>query len=56
MKPRCGGDASAACEALNAHVRETVLWHFSPETGTPPLAGVGRRPGLGSVDDHRGHR
>ncbi|MDP7572620.1 MAG: hypothetical protein QF391_13540 [Myxococcota bacterium] len=35
MKPRCGGDASAAREALDAHVRETVLWHFSPETGTP---------------------
>ena len=35
MKPRCGGDASAAREALDAHVRETILWHFSPETGTP---------------------
>lgn len=35
MKPRCGGDTSAAREALDAHVRETILWHFSPETGTP---------------------
>jgi phenylacetate-coenzyme A ligase PaaK-like adenylate-forming protein len=25
----------AACEALDAHVREIVQWHMSPETGTP---------------------
>ncbi len=27
--------ADAAKAALDAHVRETVEWHFSPETGTP---------------------
>src|SRR5262249_11458084 len=25
----------AAREALDAHVRETVRWHFDPHTGTP---------------------
>ncbi len=25
----------AAQEKLDAHVREIVLWHFSPETGSP---------------------
>ncbi len=35
MKPRFGGNQDAAREALDAHVRETVSWHFSPETGTP---------------------
>ncbi|MDC0324133.1 hypothetical protein OAM21_02955, partial [Verrucomicrobia bacterium] len=24
-----------AKEQLDAHVREIVLWHFSPETGSP---------------------
>ena len=27
-----------AKEKLDAHVRETVEWHFNPETGTPVLA------------------
>ena len=25
----------AASEALDAHVREIIQWHFSPETGCP---------------------
>ena len=25
----------AARAALDAHVRETMQWHFSPETGSP---------------------
>ncbi len=28
-------DPAAAAEALDAHVREIVRWHFSPETGCP---------------------
>ncbi len=28
-------DVAAAQQALDAHVRETVQWHFSPETGCP---------------------
>ena len=27
--------AASAAESLNAHLREIVQWHFSPETGTP---------------------
>ena len=34
-----GGDLAAgvakAREELDAHVREMVSWHFSPETGSP---------------------
>ena len=26
---------ASAKEALDAHVREIVEWHFDPETGTP---------------------
>ncbi len=33
--PAAPGDVRAAAEALDAHVREIVRWHFSPETGTP---------------------
>lgn len=38
MSPISAPDESAvqaAAEALDAHVRETIRWHFSPETGTP---------------------
>jgi phenylacetate-coenzyme A ligase PaaK-like adenylate-forming protein len=28
-------ETAAAASALDAHVREIVAWHFSPETGTP---------------------
>src|SRR5687767_3621776 len=28
-------EMSVAREALDAHVREIVEWHFNPETGTP---------------------
>ena len=29
--------AAAASEALDAHVREIVAWHFDPETGCPAI-------------------
>jgi phenylacetate-coenzyme A ligase PaaK-like adenylate-forming protein len=29
------GQADTAREALDAHVRETIAWHFNPETGCP---------------------
>src|SRR5688500_8170799 len=28
-------DVTAARERLDAHVRETVAWHFDPATGSP---------------------
>ncbi len=28
-------DPQSAAQALDAHLRETIRWHFSPETGTP---------------------
>ena len=27
--------ATEARDQLNAHLRETIHWHFSPETGAP---------------------
>src|SRR3954447_7919815 len=33
--PPLEGRARRARERLDAHVREIVQWHFSPETGTP---------------------
>ena len=42
VKASSGLEARAAQAglALDAWVREVVAWHFSPETGTPVLAGV----------------
>jgi phenylacetate-coenzyme A ligase PaaK-like adenylate-forming protein len=48
---------SAARAALDAHVREIVRWHFSPETGTPVWLDFARSAGfdplrdVGGIDD-----
>jgi phenylacetate-coenzyme A ligase PaaK-like adenylate-forming protein len=34
-QPATGARIAAAKAALDAHVRDTIQWHFSPETGTP---------------------
>jgi phenylacetate-coenzyme A ligase PaaK-like adenylate-forming protein len=38
--------AKAAREKLDAHVRETVQWHFSPETGAPFWLGKQKEWGI----------
>ena len=38
--------ARQAREKLDAHVRETVQWHFSPETGCPFWLGKQKEWGL----------
>jgi phenylacetate-coenzyme A ligase PaaK-like adenylate-forming protein len=35
MNPVSSDAVKAAQDALDAHVRETIAWHFSPETGCP---------------------
>ena len=35
MSASSSAPAAAAREKLDAHVREMVRWHFSPETGCP---------------------
>ena len=42
-------DVSRARDRLDGWVRELMQWHFTPETGLPVLAGVGRQAGLGSA-------
>ena len=34
-QPASAAAVAAASEALDAHVRDTINWHFSPDTGTP---------------------
>lgn len=34
-QPATDAQVAAAKTALDAHVRDTIQWHFSPETGTP---------------------
>jgi len=33
--PKSSSAAASAAQRLDAHVREIVAWHFSPETGSP---------------------
>ena len=33
--PTTSPSITSCAEQLDAHVREIVRWHFSPETGTP---------------------
>ena len=40
-----------AREALDAHVRETVRWHFSPDTGTPRWLAWARAAGWSPLDE-----
>src|SRR5512139_3117918 len=37
---------NAAQEQLNAHIREIVAWHFSPETGCPFWLDCARQAGF----------
>ncbi|MFN7952533.1 MAG: hypothetical protein U0610_12475 [bacterium] len=41
----------AARDALDAHLRETVRWHFSPETGTPVWLEFARTCGFDPIRD-----
>ncbi|MGE0394786.1 MAG: hypothetical protein AB7P67_14565, partial [Vicinamibacterales bacterium] len=34
-QPATDARIAAAKAALDAHVRDTIAWHFSPDTGTP---------------------
>lgn len=43
----------AAREALDAHLREMVAWHFTPETGTPFWLDVAADLGLDAARDLR---
>jgi len=45
---------AAARAALDAHVRETVRWHFAPETGTPVWLEFARTCGFDPLRDVRG--
>ncbi|MEM7307795.1 MAG: hypothetical protein AAF682_14040 [Planctomycetota bacterium] len=42
-------------EALDAHVRETVRWHFSPDTGTPRWLRWAERAGWSPLDEVQGY-
>ena len=50
-------DVDSARAALDAHVREIVQWHFSPETGTPywlewaQKAGIDARKSVRGIED-----
>ncbi|MBN1443319.1 MAG: hypothetical protein JXA90_11475, partial [Planctomycetes bacterium] len=46
--------AATARERLDAHVREIVQWHFSPETGTPYWLEWARREGRRVAEDVKG--
>ena len=35
LSPSLRDAAAGAAEQLDAHVREIITWHFSPETGCP---------------------
>jgi len=43
--------AAAATEKLNAHLREVIRWHFSPETGTPFWLDWARKAGWNPVNE-----
>jgi len=44
----------AAAEELDAHVRDTVRWHFSPETGTPCWIDWAAKAGWDPIAEVRG--
>ena len=46
--------ASAAAEALDTHIVETVRWHFSPETGTPYWIDYAQDKGIDPLNDVKG--
>ena len=47
-------DVDSARAALDAHVREIVQWHFSPETGTPYWIEWARQAGIDARESVRG--
>jgi hypothetical protein len=50
LETRC----AEAAERLDAHVRETVRWHFSSETGTPFWIEWARKAGWNPVEEVQG--
>src|ERR1041384_1746973 len=40
----------AAKEKVNAHLREIIKWHFSPETGTPFWLDWAKKNGVNPID------
>jgi phenylacetate-coenzyme A ligase PaaK-like adenylate-forming protein len=42
--------AQAAAQKLDAHLREIIAWHFSPETGTPFWLDWAKKAGWNPVD------
>ena len=47
--------AATAQEQLDAHVREIVQWHFSPETGSPFWLEWAQKAGWNPADEVRGY-
>jgi phenylacetate-coenzyme A ligase PaaK-like adenylate-forming protein len=47
--------AQRAAEQLDAHVRETVRWHFSPETGSPFWLDWAKRAGWDPAEEIHGY-
>ena len=45
--------AAAALEKLNAHLRETIKWHFSPETGSPFWLDWAKKAGWNPIEKIR---
>src|SRR6478672_4127769 len=48
-------DPGAAAEQLDAHVREIVRWHFSPETGSPFWLEWARQVGWNPAEEIQGY-
>jgi phenylacetate-coenzyme A ligase PaaK-like adenylate-forming protein len=44
----------AAQDKLDAHAREIVQWHFSPDTGCPVLARLGQKAGWNPAKEVKG--
>ncbi len=51
---KSGTNLEAAQRQLDAHVREIVQWHFSPETGTPYWLDWAERAGWNPAEEVRG--
>lgn len=56
MTPTAGpqtNSAATAADALDAHVRDIIAWHFSKETGTPFWLDWAREAGVDPIDQVR---
>ncbi len=47
-------DAKTAQGTLDAHVRDIVRWHFSPDTGTPHWIDFARDAGWDPIEEIQG--